>query len=271
LSDEIEIPIGNHVFKTYIIKVTDDYKEVLTFKSLKTGIMKKKMGKAIKTQKSIAYLFLLCLLLFIPSCTKEYSLKVNILPAGSGTISLLPGGGTYEEGTEVTLTPVPESDYKFTVWSGADASYLNNDKLVMSKNMDITANFEMKTLIRLKTGSGLNNGAQIYFVALSKDVNYFDLSVDEKFGYRKTDADWYIDGELIPFTTDYKEFDLTTGEYYFLLSATGVVVVTTVTISSGKQTILISGSNGMINIDVSESSKSMHVEGKSSKTITYKR
>ena len=141
----------------------------------------------------------------------------------------------------------------------------------MSKNMDITANFEMKTLIRLKTGSGLNNGAQIFFVALSKDVNYFDLSADEKFGYRKTDADWYIDGELIPFTTDYKEFDLTTGEYYFLLSATGVVVVTTVTISSGKQTILISGSNGMINIDVSESSKSMHVEGKSSKTITYKR
>jgi hypothetical protein len=138
--------------------------------------------------------------------------------------------------------------------------------------MDITANFEIKTMIRLQTGSGLNSGAYIYFVALSKDVNYFDFTSDEMFDYRKTDADWYIDGDVIPFTTDYKEFDLSTGEYYFLVSASGLVMVTTVTVLSGKQSFEIYGTNYGVGVHVLTNKKSsLLIEEKSRRIINYKR
>lgn len=104
--------------------------------------------------------------------------------------------------------------------------------------------------IRLKTGTGLTSGAHLYFVALSKDVNYFNLTSDEKFAYRKTDADWYIDGDVVPFVTDYKEFQKPTGEYYLLLSADGTVMVTTVSVLADKQTFLISSQTGSIHLDV---------------------
>ena len=231
------------------------------------------MKKAIKIQHSITYLVLICLLVFVASCKPdEYFLDVNILPAGSGTVSLSPSGGTYEDGTEVTLSPIPASDYIFTSYSGTDASFVNNDRIVMSKNMDITANFELQTMIRLQTGSGLNPGAHIYFVALSKNVNYFDLTTDEKFNYRKTDADWYIDGDVIPFTTDYKEFDLTTGKYYFLLSASGLVMVTTVTVIAGKQAFEIYGTGYEVGLNVLQNKKSsLLFEEKSRRIINYKR
>ena len=380
------------------------------------------MKKAIKIQQSITYLFLICLLVFVSSCEKdktEYSLKVNILPNESGTVNLSPGGGTYEEGTEVTLSPIPASNYKFTSWSGIDSSYVSINKIVMSKNMDITANFtllsysiavsvnpensgtitgadtynygqpvsltaapaegytftdwtengtqvstdtaysftangnrtlvanftlisysiaasvnpensgtitgagtfnygqtvsltatpaegytftdwtesgtqvstdatysftaysdrtlvanfEMKTMIRLKTGSGLNYGAYIYFVALSKNTNYFDLSTNEKFEYRKTDADWYIDGDQIPFTTDYKKFNLTAGKYYFLVRGSGTVMVTTVTINPGKQTFSIYGTGyGGLSIDIlTNSANKPLIEEKPKKIINYNR
>ena len=143
----------------------------------------------------------------------------------------------------------------------------------MSKNMDLTANFEMTTSIRLQTGSGLNSGAHIYFVALSKNTNYFDLPTDSLFTYRKTDADWYIDGDMIPFTTDYKEFILNTGEYYLLLSGSGTVMVTTVTVLTGKQTFLIYGGQfGGLWVDVVPDGKSAPIiEEKPRRVINYTR
>lgn len=111
--------------------------------------------------------------------------------------------------------------------------------------------------IRLKSGTGLNYGAHIFFIALSKNVNYFDLSPDDLFAYRKADADWYVDGDVIPFTTEYKEFKLSTGDYYLLLSASGLVAVTTMTVVEGEQTILVSGSQfGGINFDFNQPKKS---------------
>jgi hypothetical protein len=104
--------------------------------------------------------------------------------------------------------------------------------------------------IRLETGSGLNPGADINFVALSKDVNYFDFTSEELFSYQKTSADWYIDGGVIPFVTNYKEFKLPTGQYYLLLSASGTVMTTTVTVLQKDQTFVISASMGSIHVSV---------------------
>ncbi len=201
----------------------------------------------------------------------QYSLNVNILPVGSGTVNLSPSGGIYDGNTEVTLSPMPNSDFLFESWSGTDASSVNDNKIVMSKDMDITANFELKTMIRLKSGSGLNSGASIYFVALSKDENYFDL--EDVFTYNKTDADWYIDGGVIPFATDYKDFDIATGEYYFLVNASGVVMTTTIGVISGKQTFEIYASQfGGISVRVLEETKSsMLIEEKVRRVVIHKR
>lgn len=119
-----------------------------------------------------------------------------------------------------------------------------------NSNDDLPEPESNNPFICLKTGTGLNDGGRIYFLALSKTINYNDLTTDEKFDYRKTNADWYIDGDIIPFQTEYKEFKKPTGEYYFMLNAAGVVITTTMTVLAGKQTVLISGSNfGTIDID----------------------
>lgn len=97
---------------------------------------------------------------------------------------------------------------------------------------------ETNTEIRLKSGSGLNNGGTIYFLAFSKNENYMEHQ--DVFGYDKTDADWYIDGGIIPFTTDYKKFAEPVGEYYYLLKAAGIAMSGRMTVKSGKQTYVIS-------------------------------
>ena len=231
------------------------------------------MRKSTEFQPCIAFPILICLLVFVASCTKEYSLDITVQPANSGNVNLSPNSALYEEGTEVILSPVANSGYKFASWSGSDASSVNNDRIVMSKDMIIPANFDLQDMIRLKTGVGLNPGAEIYFVALSKNVNYFDLTTNEKFDYDKTQADWYSDGGIIPFTTDYKEIDTDIGKYYIMLRASGMVMVTTITVISGKQTLEIYATQfGGISVDISESSKSswLHKE-EQRRTVTIRR
>jgi len=197
------------------------------------------MRHATKIPRGFAYLVWICLILFSTSCTKHYELNINIQPANSGSVDVFPTTADYEEGTEVMLTPSPNSGYKFDAWTGPDASEVSSNKIVMDKDMTITANFDLMNMIRLTTGTGLNSGATISWVALSKNTNYFDMESDDLFSYNKTDADWYIDGGIIPFTTDYKEFDMDPGEYYFMLRAVGLVMTTTIDVVAGKQTMEI--------------------------------
>lgn len=95
--------------------------------------------------------------------------------------------------------------------------------------------------IRLKTGANLNSGAHIYYLALSKNTDFSNFTSTQLISYRKTDADWYIDGDVIPFTTEYKEFSKPVGEYYVIMSASGLVMTTSVTIANEDQTFVISG------------------------------
>ena len=106
----------------------------------------------------MACLILLCLLASLASCTKEYSLDIRVEPPNSGSVNASPGGGDYEEGTEVILSPVPSSGYKFDAWSGSDASNINGNRIVMSKDMSITANFDLQRTISLITISMMRIG-----------------------------------------------------------------------------------------------------------------
>jgi hypothetical protein len=83
------------------------------------------------------------------SPTTQYTLDTSVAPSGGGSVSLSPSGGTYDEGTQVTLTATPASGYRFVHWGGAAASgwsvsqsQRNPVTIIMSGNKSITANFE---------------------------------------------------------------------------------------------------------------------------------
>jgi hypothetical protein len=70
---------------------------------------------------------------------------------GNGSVSLSPSGGTYETGTIVTLTPVPNSGYVFSNWTGTDADDLTDNgngtySITMDADKSVMANFITTTL-----------------------------------------------------------------------------------------------------------------------------
>jgi len=74
----------------------------------------------------------------------QYDLTVNVV--GNGSVALDPPGGTYDEGTPVTLTPTPGSGWTFDGWSGPDAGDLvdNGDgtwSIAMDAAKSVTATF----------------------------------------------------------------------------------------------------------------------------------
>jgi Divergent InlB B-repeat domain/Bacterial Ig domain/Domain of unknown function (DUF5060)/Secretion system C-terminal sorting domain/Carbohydrate binding domain len=74
--------------------------------------------------------------------TPTYTLNVS---GTNGSVSFAPMGGTYNEGTEVTLTPTPNAGYKFDSWSGDLVSTEYFPKVTMDANKVITANFSIDT------------------------------------------------------------------------------------------------------------------------------
>jgi len=72
-----------------------------------------------------------------------YYLTTDIIPSGSGYITLDPSGGIYDGGIVVTITAHSHSGYVFSHWSG-DASGNNPTiQVTMDSNKSITAHFTM--------------------------------------------------------------------------------------------------------------------------------
>ena len=66
-------------------------------------------------------------------------------PVGSGAVTLLPPGGIYVAGTNVTLTALPAPGFEFDHWSG-DASAAEVAVVVtMDGDRALTAHFKIKT------------------------------------------------------------------------------------------------------------------------------
>jgi hypothetical protein len=71
--------------------------------------------------------------------TPQYQLTVTT--SGSGSVTIDPEGGTYDEGTEVTLTAVPDENYLFDGWSGDVDDTATTITLEMDADKDIVATF----------------------------------------------------------------------------------------------------------------------------------
>jgi len=82
---------------------------------------------------------------FVPAAAPTYTLALAVNPPGSGTIQADPApnaaGGTYVEGTVVTLTASANVNFAFTNFSGDVSSPSNRVTIAMTANRSVTANF----------------------------------------------------------------------------------------------------------------------------------
>ncbi|MFW5907771.1 MAG: InlB B-repeat-containing protein [Candidatus Natronoplasma sp.] len=69
-----------------------------------------------------------------------YELTVNI--EGEGDVDIEPDQDQYEEGTEVTLTAVPDEGWRFVEWTGDADGESEETSVIMDEDKEITANFE---------------------------------------------------------------------------------------------------------------------------------
>lgn len=75
--------------------------------------------------------------------------KTAVSPSGGGTVT---GGGTYDYGTQVTLTAIPASGYKFVGWSDGTTS---STRTVTANNTTLTytAMFELDKINKIYIGT----------------------------------------------------------------------------------------------------------------------
>ena len=71
--------------------------------------------------------------------TYTYNLSVSVEPSGGGRV--MPESGTYDSGTEVTLSATPSSGYEFDYWSGDASGTDSSIRVVMDSDKLVTASF----------------------------------------------------------------------------------------------------------------------------------
>lgn len=94
---------------------------------------------------------------------------------GPGTVTLNPAGGTYDEGTVVTVTATPSSGGTFSGWSGALTGTNNPTTITMNANKSITATFAQVQALAVPnniTASSTTNSVKINWSAVSNATGY---------------------------------------------------------------------------------------------------
>jgi uncharacterized repeat protein (TIGR02543 family) len=106
----------------------------------------------------------------------QCTLTVDTAGTGSGSVTLDPPGGSYDEGTVVTLTASADAGSTFEGWSGAATGTANPVTVTMDGDRTVTATFKAN-------GPGDLNGDGI--------VNIDDITlVIGHFGQSSGDAGW---------------------------------------------------------------------------------
>ena len=86
-----------------------------------------------------------------------YTIRADVTPAGAGSVS---GGGSYTEGTSVTLTATANPGYRFTSWTSvgggtfANSSSANTTFTMPSGDVTITANFVQVYTVTVSSTAG---------------------------------------------------------------------------------------------------------------------
>jgi hypothetical protein len=181
----------------------------------------------------------------IPSSIQTYALTVSKAGTGTGSVSSAPTGITcgadcsesYNPGSSVTMTVLPDTSSIFTGWSGACSS-TGNCSVTMDAAKSVTATFALKTYaITASAGTGgsmspngtvpVNYGANQLFT-ITPDVNY-------------TIGDVVVDGSSAGALTSYS---LTNVKANHTISVSFTPNVVTDLPKSGQTSIYASGDDG---------------------------
>jgi uncharacterized protein (TIGR02145 family)/uncharacterized repeat protein (TIGR02543 family) len=157
---------------------------------------------------------------FVPNLT-TYILSTNALPAGFGSVTLLPAGNIYNAGTTVTVTALPSSGYTFVSWSGAATSTNPSIQVAMNSDLSLTAAFQLAP-----GNQWLANGTNLYYnngnvgigglspckltVAGSAQIDTF-LAFNGNFIGGNTASSLYIDGTGLQTRSNDGNFTLSLG------------------------------------------------------------
>lgn len=98
----------------------------------------------MKISKLFALSIALASFLIIVCCSKETE-KFTITVRSNTSACSVSGGGTYEKGTEISISAIAAENYRFVKWS--DGSTSNPRSIIVNKDATYTANFE-------RTGGG---------------------------------------------------------------------------------------------------------------------
>ena len=154
--------------------------------------------------------------------TVPYTITTAVSPSGGGTVS---GGGTYNDGTNVTLTATPATGYQFTKWqkNGADDGNTSATRTItVSEDAAYTAVFTKKTYTISKSLSHAtlsNSNATIqhgssYSSSVTADAGYAIDAVTITMGGTNITSTAYSNGAIS------------------IASVTGNISITVTTVSS---------------------------------------
>ena len=132
--------------------------------------------------------------------TETYSVSVETTPSAGGTVS--PSlEESYEEGTELQLLANPGDDYVFTGWSGDMEGSVNPLPLTVSRDFNITANFELKEYDLTVNTEGEGSVKENVLEAKSKQYEHgtaVELVATPAQGYRFAEWEGDLDGSENP-------------------------------------------------------------------------
>lgn len=95
----------------------------------------------------------------------QYTLTVSA--GDGGTVST--EGGTYDEGTSLSISAIPEAGYEFVGWEGSDSN-LADLSITLNSNTTLEANFQRLSFVsRSERYSSINETTGYY-----KKTKYFD-------------------------------------------------------------------------------------------------
>ena len=115
---------------------------------------------------------LLCAVVLMVNCSPEPEVPVytlTVTAGDGGTVSQT--GGSYDEGTSVSITATPSTGYDFSGWTGSETSSSPTISVVMNSNKNITANFSKKQYAINITGS-VTKGSYVS----GSELTFFELN-----------------------------------------------------------------------------------------------
>ena len=127
-------------------------------------------------KNSLSLLFLAVLI----ACSKDSSDETPSTPSYTLTVNQSEGGtvnssgGSYERGTEVSLSATPNQGYVFTGWSNGSTS--NPLNITLNSNIEISPRFEQAIVSRLELSLAQTS------VMMGQETNYTYMAYDQNDG-----------------------------------------------------------------------------------------